>query len=251
MCMCNAGYYGNGVTCIACRTCPTSATLVTACPANSATDTSTCACNAGYYGNGTACTACQTCPANATLATACPANSATDTSSCRCDPGAYGSGQSCAPCPAGAYCTGGPTAPLPCPAHTWSAPGSSSQLGCLCGSGFACSNTKVLRAVVTLNCSAEDFANDVNGVRTSMIRAIANASHVDPSQVSIQGFAPRARALHRPSLAGGLEVSVAVHGATQILLYAPQACAHILALRWHVAHSVRVAERVEARASTA
>ena len=98
---------------------------------------------------------------------------------------------------------------------------------------------------MTLNCSREDFANDVNGVRTSMIQAIADASHVDPSQVSIQGFAPRARALHRPSLVG-LEVSVAVHGATGIL-YAPHACAHILALRWHVAHSVRVAERVEAR----
>ena len=231
-CSCNVGYYGNGLTCTACKTCPANATLTTACPANSLTDASACQCNTGFYGNGLTCTACKTCPANATLTTACPANSALDTSRCQCDAGFLGNGTECTLCPANFFCRAGGASQEACPFPTWSPPGARSPLDCRCNPGFACTYARKLHVVVTLNCTEEDFASNRNNVRTDLIQAIANASHVDPSQVVVQGLKARVRSLvHHRHHSEGLEISVAVSGATRLLGLR-------LLHEWRKAHSV-------------
>ena len=179
---------------------------------------------------------------NATKTTSCPANSATDVSVCTCNVGHYGSGLACTVCPANSYCGAGATAAQQCPTHTVSATGSSSQLDCLCEAGFFCRHTKSLSAVMTLNCTAEDFANDVNGVRTRLILAIAAASNVPPSQVHIQGYVPHVRSFHRGTSVRGLKVSVTVLGATHIN-FVQYGSTRVLAMRWHEAHRVQVEAR--------
>ena len=242
VCQCSAGFYGDGTTCAGCKTCHANAASVSSCPVNSATDTSVCACNAGYYGNGLVCAGCKTCHANATSVSSCPVNSVVDTSACACNAGHYGNGLACAVCPVNAYCGAGVSEPQTCPTHTLSSAGSSSQLDCLCEAGFFCQHTKALNAVMTLNCTAEDFANDVNGVRTRLILAIAAASNVPPSQVHIQGYVPHVRSFHRGTSVRGLKVSVTVLGATHIN-FVQYGSTRVLAMRWHEAHRVQVDAR--------
>ena len=242
VCQCSAGFYGDGTTCAGCKTCHANAASVSSCPVNSATDTSVCACNAGYYGNGLVCAGCKTCHANATSVSSCTVNSVVDTSACACNAGHYGNGLACAVCPVNAYCGAGVSEPQTCPTHTLSSAGSSSQLDCLCEAGFFCRHTKALNAVMTLNCTAEDFANDVNGVRTRLILAIAAASNVPPSQVHIQGYVPHVRSFHRGTSVRGLKVSVTVLGATHIN-FVQYGSTRVLAMRWHEAHRVQVEAR--------
>ena len=223
--------------CLQCASCSVRATTTQACSAGANTQ---CSCNVGYYGNGLTCTPCQTCPANATLTTVCPASSALDTSRCQCDAGFLGNGTECTLCPANFFCRAGGASQEACPFPTWSPPGARSPLDCRCNPGFACTYARKLHVVVTLNCTEEDFANNLNNIRTDLIQAIANASHVDPSQVVVQGFKARVRALaslrslvhERHHLSEGLEISVAVSGATSLLgLRLPH--------EWREAHSVR------------
>ena len=56
-CTCNAGFYGNGFNCTACKKCAGDATLAGNC-LGGLVDGISCCCNAGYYGNGLQCTIC-------------------------------------------------------------------------------------------------------------------------------------------------------------------------------------------------
>ena len=88
-CICNAGYYGNGLSCTSCiknLTCGANS-IATSCPAGS-TAVNTCICKAGFYGDGVSCTPCDVCDPNA-ADTGCPAGS-TDINLCTCNAGFYG-----------------------------------------------------------------------------------------------------------------------------------------------------------------
>jgi hypothetical protein len=78
-----------------------------------------------------------------------------------------------------------------CPANTQSQPGATSQLGCRCITGYACSYTKRISATVRLNASAADFNDDVGGIRTAFINAVAAAAGVPASQVTIGSVTQR------------------------------------------------------------
>lgn len=71
-CTCNAGFYGNGLNCTACKKCDGNATLTGHC-LGGLVDGISCCCNAGYYGNGVQCTIC---PARTYANTACQSPSA-------------------------------------------------------------------------------------------------------------------------------------------------------------------------------
>ena len=70
-CTCNAGFYGNGLNCTACKTCDSNATLAGYC-SGGPVDGISCCCNAGFYGNGTHCTIC---PARTYAAVPCQSSS--------------------------------------------------------------------------------------------------------------------------------------------------------------------------------
>jgi hypothetical protein len=60
ICTCIAGYYGDGVTCTACKICDSRATYSGSCLAGGRSDAITCTCNLGYVGSGISCTLCPT-----------------------------------------------------------------------------------------------------------------------------------------------------------------------------------------------
>jgi hypothetical protein len=72
-----------------------------------------------------------------------------------------------------------------CPLHTTSAAGSYSRVNCLCDAGYQCTYYKQIQAIVTLNATLWEFNNDINGVRTAFIAAMAAAAGVHPSYVTI------------------------------------------------------------------
>ena len=151
MCACNAGFYGNGLTCYPCKTCDVNATKSgQKCSAGSAEDTLVCTCNIGYYGNGTecytctnnvvsdcacaagyygygtSCSPCKICDRNANQTSSCPAGSGSDTAQCRCNAGYFGAGTLCSPCD---VCDAHATTPGTCPAGTLS-------YKCSCSAGY-------------------------------------------------------------------------------------------------------------------
>uniref|UniRef100_A0A7S0N314 EGF-like domain-containing protein n=1 Tax=Cryptomonas curvata TaxID=233186 RepID=A0A7S0N314_9CRYP len=96
-CTCNAGYFGDGITCVECKSCSTFATPSNICSPGSASDTSTCSCNAGYYGDGFQCKRCMACSSHA-VSKDCEAGSVFDSSSCTCNSGYAGDGYTCTAC---------------------------------------------------------------------------------------------------------------------------------------------------------
>jgi hypothetical protein len=72
-----------------------------------------------------------------------------------------------------------------CPIHTTSPPGSYSRLNCKCDPGYQCTYYKQITAIVNLNVTYYDFTNNVNGVRTAFLQAMAAAAGVQSSQVII------------------------------------------------------------------
>ena len=58
--------------------------------------------------------------------------------------------------------------------------------------GYQCTYSKQISLVVTLtNVTQSAFQNDVNSVRTNLIKAIAAAANVTVAQVNITSFSPR------------------------------------------------------------
>lgn len=99
ICMCNAGYYGDGVSCRACRTCDPNALTEIPCPVGVQVDTVRCTCNLGYYGDGSTCSPCKLCDGKATPNVPCLFQGGVGTSSrCTCNAGFYGDGSKCSPC---------------------------------------------------------------------------------------------------------------------------------------------------------
>ena len=90
----------------------------------------------------------------------------------------------CPLCAANSYCPNSTTIKV-CPENTVSNEGSSSLLDCRCAPGFSCTYTKQITAVVTLNATATSFNDDVGGVKTAFIAAVAAAAGVPVSSVHI------------------------------------------------------------------
>jgi hypothetical protein len=98
----------------------------------------------------------------------------------------------CPLCEANFYCRTSTSKDV-CPLHTTSNAGSYSRVNCLCDPGYQCSYYKQIQAVVTLNATLWEFNNDVNGVRTAFIAAMAAAAGVHPSFVTINEVLTQAR----------------------------------------------------------
>jgi hypothetical protein len=99
--------------------------------------------------------------------------------------------------------------------HTTSSAGSYSRVNCLCDPGYQCTYYKQIQAVVTLNATLWEFNNDINGVRTAFIAAMASAAGVHPSYVTINEVMPqggrRRRLLSLDSKADDLQETINVH----------------------------------------
>lgn len=113
-----------------------------------------------------------------------------------CQPGTYslqaGRTTNCPLCQANFYCRTSTSKDV-CPLHTTSAAGSYSRVNCLCDPGYECTYYKEIQAIVTLNATMWEFQNDINGVRTAFIAAMAAAAGVQPSQVSINDVITQSR----------------------------------------------------------
>jgi hypothetical protein len=105
-----------------------------------------------------------------------------------CQPGTYslvvGRSSNCPLCESNFYCRTSTTKDI-CPLHTTSSSGSYSRVNCLCDPGYQCTYYKQIQAVVTLNATLWEFNNDINGVRTAFIHAMAAAAGVHPNYVTI------------------------------------------------------------------
>ena len=103
-----------------------------------------------------------------------------------CGQGNYqgSTGQSfCLTYPATQYCSSATTqTPASCPAHTFSANGSHLLLQCEFVLGYNCAFKKQITAVVTLNTMLYNFNNNLNGVQTAFIQAVAAAAGSAPSR---------------------------------------------------------------------
>lgn len=75
--------------------------------------------------------------------------------------------------------------------HTKSAIGSYSRLNCRCDPGYSCAYYKQIQAIVTLNSTLADFNNNVDGVRTAFLAAMAAAANVTTDHVTINGVSSR------------------------------------------------------------
>jgi hypothetical protein len=124
-----------------------------------------------------------------------------------CLPGTYsldvGRSTNCPACPEDHYCRTS-TLKQACPAHTSALKGSFSILNCACDRGFNCSYHRQIQAVVTLNATHSDFNDDVGGIRTAFLQALAAAGGVPDRHVAINGVAdtPVAHAARRLLSAG-------------------------------------------------
>jgi hypothetical protein len=98
ICMCGAGFYGDGFTCTPCLACNLNAIMKRECLPGSISDTVACGCNAGYYGNGITCTLCRKCHPFAIAVNECVGNATIDETGCKCNTGYFGDGFSCDLC---------------------------------------------------------------------------------------------------------------------------------------------------------
>jgi len=177
------------------------------------------ACTNCGYGNYSAAvsSSCTTCP----VGTMC--NSITTPTPVNCGLGNYqgSTGQSsCMTCPQNQYCASPTTStPITCPTHTSSVAGSSSLLQCRCTQGFVCTYTKRITAVITLNSTLYNFNNDVGGVKTALINAVATAAGVTASKVTINSAAQKTGNRRLLELSGShsfIDVHTVIEGAERL-----------------------------------
>jgi hypothetical protein len=138
------------------------------------------------------------CPTGAASPTLCrrgtynPQAAAKSLANCSlCAPGTYapdaGRNSTCPICDEDSYCRT-PLTREACPLHTSSPPGSYSKFQCDCNAGFNCTAYLTLQTVVVLrNTSLYNFTQDINGIKTAFIAAVAQAAGVSPSHVTITG----------------------------------------------------------------
>jgi len=172
-----------------------------------------------------------------------------------CQPGTYsllvGRSSNCPLCDPNFYCRTSTSKDI-CPLHTTSSSGSYSRVNCLCDPGFQCTYYKQIQAVVTLNATLWEFNNDINGVRTAFINAMAAAAGVHPSYVTINEVLAqgrRRRALL--SVAGGgvdgietIDVHASVTGAVKLRDLDKHLNRHSASL--HIAHRWEQAPQIHA-----
>lgn len=135
-----------------------------------------------------------------------------------CQPGTYslivGRSSNCPLCDPNFYCRTSTTKDV-CPLHTTSSAGSYSRVNCLCDPGYQCTYYKQIQAVVTLNATLWEFNNDINGVRTAFIAAMAAAAGVHPSYVTINEVMAQGRRRRLLSIenlgAGDSQETINVH----------------------------------------
>jgi hypothetical protein len=132
-----------------------------------------------------------------------------------CQPGTYslivGRSSNCPLCDPNFYCRTSTTKDI-CPLHTTSSAGSYSRVNCLCDPGYQCTYYKQIQAIVTLNATVWEFNNDINGVRTAFIAAMASAAGVHPSFVTInEVMAQGRRRRNLLSLSDGGRETIDVH----------------------------------------
>ena len=200
-----------------CATCPPG----NYCPAGASTPSN---CSIGTYrtlpgasDSSLQCLACayaQYCPILATVTpTDCPAGSYRNVSGA-------GPVSDCYHCPANYYCQQKSYIPVVCPVNTGSVADSGSLLNCRCLEGYQCTYTKQISATVTLNETKSDFDNDVGGVRTAFLAAIAKAAGVSIADVVINfvssGNGGR-RLLSADMHTDFINVRAMVHGATGLV----------------------------------
>jgi hypothetical protein len=120
----------------------------------------------------------------------------------------------CTPCPANHFCPS-PTLKGQCPPGTVSNASSTSQLSCVCQTGFTCSYTKVVNAVVTLKMSAAAFSQN-QIVQQEFKNAVARAAKTTADKVTIVRIVDRSGgggARRRMLSAGGeAHVLLVIHG---------------------------------------
>lgn len=180
--------------CIACPAglfCPVETTVPTPCAAGSYRSTP----SAGSQADCPVCPVGNYCPLQTVTPIKCRAGTHRDTtgatqlSNCLlCQPGTYslivGRSSNCPLCDPNFYCRTSTIKDV-CPLHTTSSAGSYSRVNCLCDPGYQCTYYKQIQAIVTLNATVWEFNNDINGVRTAFIAAMAAAAGVHPSFVTI------------------------------------------------------------------
>jgi hypothetical protein len=152
----------------------------------------------------------------------------------------------CPLCDANFYCRTSTSKDV-CPLHTTSSAGSYSRVNCICDPGYQCTYYKEIQAIVTLNATLWEFQNDINGVRTAFIAAMAAAAGVQPSQVTINDVLAqtgRRRLLADGKEGGMIDVHASVTGSVQLRDLDKHLDRHIEKL--HVAHSWKQAPQVRA-----
>jgi hypothetical protein len=110
----------------------------------------------------------------------------------------------CPVCPAGQYCPD-PNLSVACPDHTSSAIKSSTKLQCFCLPGYVCTYSKTLHIKVILSLTQAQF----EALRLQFIEAVAAASGVHPSKVTIVNVTPLSGPVRR-LLLPGVEVHATV-----------------------------------------
>lgn len=197
---CSAGTYnpstgsGSLAACLSCPVgdfCPVASTNTTFCASGSyrgsegATQQADCTvCPQGNF-----CPVRSVNPVNCSSGTFRPSTAGAAVSDCTvCATGKYSlaiaSSTDCPLCPSNYYCANSTTIKT-CPTHTSSTAGSSSLLHCRCDPGFKCAYSKRITALVTLNATTSTFNNNVGGIRTAFINAVADAAGVSSNQVTI------------------------------------------------------------------
>lgn len=131
-----------------------------------------------------------------------------------CMPGTYsldvGRTTNCPVCTANYYCRTS-TLKEACPMHTTSATGSYSRLNCKCNPGYSCTYYKRIQAIVTLNATVYDFNNDVGGVKTAFLSAMAAAANVSSSHITINGVVARTSPTAAPGSRRLLSIASRMH----------------------------------------
>jgi hypothetical protein len=158
-----------------------------------------------------------------------------------------GRSSNCPLCEANFYCRTSTLKDV-CPLHTTSSAGSYSRVNCICDPGYQCTYYKQIQAIVTLNATMWEFQNNVNGVRTAFIAAMAAAAGVQPSQVTINDVLAqtgrRLLALSSGDQRGMIDVHASVHGAVVLNDLDKHLNRHIENL--HISHSWKQAPQVRA-----
>jgi len=152
----------------------------------------------------------------------------------------------CPLCDANFYCRTSTSKDV-CPLHTTSSAGSYSRVNCICDPGYQCTYYKEIQAIVTLNATLWEFQNDINGVRTAFIAAMAAAAGVQPSQVTINDVLTQSRRRHllgEEAARGLIDVHASVTGSVQLRDLDKHLDRHIEKL--HVAHTWKQAPQVRA-----